>query len=187
MNGSGKSPIANKREARGRIIAYLERNRGKRQYRHAPSAGWATGKVMRPLSKKFGPGANALRSHWSQIVGEKWTKLSVPTSVRGSKSGTVLHITAKGPAANLIIADSAQIIQKVNMFLGAGTISKIKVKQGQIRARFTPSTRQMPKNNVQKAPDNDEEYGLEQALDKLGSRIKIRAAPASPQKNNAVK
>jgi hypothetical protein len=166
------------REQRGKIIAFLEKNRGKAQYRPTPSAGLAINRVLRPLSKKFGPGAGALKSHWPQIVGEKWAKLSVPTAIRGSKDGKTLLITAQGPAATLIQANSGQLLDKINNFLGDGAISKLRVQQGSI-SMFKPVTDfatepAQSENHVQSTLDQDGDDDLQKALKKLGRKISDR-------------
>ncbi len=174
MKDLRKSQTDLSREAKGNIIAFLERNRGNRQYRHAPSAGWSTNKIMRPLSKKFGPGKNALQNHWPQIIGEKWAALSKPISVRGGKDGKTLLIEAKGPAAALIQANAGQLIAKVNQFLGPNAIAKIKVKQGRIAP--SPTTKKQEQRPADKqvcsSLEMSTEIRLEQALNKLGRKIR---------------
>ena len=174
MKDQGKSQTDISREAKGNIIAYLERNRGNRQYRHAPSAGWSTNKIMRPLSKKFGPGANALQNQWPNIVGEKWASLSRPVSMRGNKGDKTLLIEAKGPAAALLQANAGQLIDKINQFLGANTVSKLKIKQGRIAApvkKKTPPS-PIPEKQVRSTLEIDTETRIEQALNKLGRKIR---------------
>ncbi len=164
------------RKRRGNSLAYLQKNRGKPQYRHAPSASRATNKVLRPLSRKFGPGVNSLRAHWPEIIGQKWAALSKPTAVRGSIGAKTLQIEAKGPAAAMLQADSNQIRDKVNQFLGADTISKIVVKQGriQINTKKNAETSMDNQHSVSKMVQTDKNETLKSALDRLGQNIKSR-------------
>lgn len=162
------------RADRANVLRYLEHNRGKRQYRHAPSAGWSTGKILKPLTKKFGTGRSDLQAHWSEIVGGKWAALSKPIAIRSSTTGRTLVIEAKGPAAALISANTSQLLAKINQFLGAGAITKINVKQGQIAP--VKKTANRP---VSKAPDklrskleNSVENRLQWALNDLANKIK---------------
>jgi hypothetical protein len=158
------------RVKRGNTLAYLQKHRGKPQYRHAPSASRAANKILRPLSRKFGPGVSSLRSHWAEIVGERWAVLSKPTAVRGTTGAKTLHIEAKGPAAAMLQADSTRILDKVNQFLGAGAIRKIAVKQGRIQVvakKSMRSEKSIPKTLIPKG-----DKSLKASLDKLGQSVK---------------
>ncbi len=162
------------RADRANILRYLEHNRGNRQYRHAPSAGWSTGKILKPLTKKFGSGKSDLQAHWPEIVGDKWAALSAPFAIRGSKTGKTLVIEAKGPAAALISANSTQLLAKINQFLGAGSITKISVKQGRIAApkkKPEPLETKAPQK-LPSALEQSIENRLQQALDNLADKIK---------------
>jgi len=160
------------RAKRGNTLAYLQKHRGKPQYRHAPSASRATNKILRPLSRKFGPGVSSLRNHWAEVIGERWALLSKPTAIRGTTGAKTLHIEAKGPAAAMLQADSARIRDKVNQFLGAGAINKIVVKQGRIKVNTKKpiSTKKPEPKTSTKAGD----HSLQSALDNLGKSIKSR-------------
>lgn len=160
------------RTARGNTLAYLQKYRGKAQYRHAPAAGRAANKILRPLSRKFGPGVSSLRSHWAEVVGERWALLSKPTAVRGTIGAKTLHIEAKGPAAALLQADSTKILAKVNQFLGAGAIEKIMVKQGRIQIKPETTMTTQPSPHMYEKLETDGDDSLHVALDKLGSRLK---------------
>jgi len=169
---TSKSGIS--RANRGKVISYLEKNRGKPQYRPTPSAAMAINRVLRPLSKKFGPGASALTSHWPQIVGTKWAKLSRPLGVRGAKGEKTLVIEAQGPAATLIQANSGQLLGKINQFLGDGAITKIRVQQGKILYNQPTTLQDKAENNVQSTLEEDGDNALQLALNKLGQKISER-------------
>jgi len=172
MNDLRNQDSLKARISRGNTLAYLQKHRGKPQYRHAPSASRATNKVLRPLSRKFGPGVSSLRGHWAEIIGERWAALSKPTAVRGTTGAKILHIEAKGPAAAMLQADSARILNKVNQFLGTGAISKIVIKQGRIQV--TAKKPINPKEPTPKTLEADGNYNLKAALDNLGQSIQSR-------------
>ncbi len=179
MSMQGKSQIKKKplsREQRARILNYLERHRGQQQYRHAPSAAWSTNKILRPLTKKFGPGKSALQSHWPQIIGEKWAQLSRPLSIRTSKEGKTLIIEAKGPASALIQANSGQLLGKINQFMGANAITKIKVVQGRIKMPHTKTEDIKPQqvDQLHSLLEDTTENRLKRALSLLGTKIHNR-------------
>lgn len=164
------------RSQRSSVLSYLERNRGNRQYRHAPSAGWSTNKILRPLSKKFTAGKSELQAHWAEIVGAKWAALSRPIAIRGGKDGKTLHIEAKGPAAALMQANTGQLLGKINQFLGAGTISKLSVKHGSIKtmAAAIPTVKKQPAPQVHSTLETSTKNRLQSALDDLGDTIRRR-------------
>ena len=171
------SKIAAKRANRGKVIAFLEKNRGKPQYRPTPSAGAAVNRVVRPLSKKFGPGVSAIKSHWPQIVGEKWAKLSRPIAIRGNKDGKSLIIEAQGPAATLIQANAGQLRDKINQFLGSGAIAKLKVQQASIQSFDKSAEAKAPIANakeLQSGVESTEDNEIQAALNKLGNKIRAR-------------
>ncbi|NNC38657.1 MAG: DUF721 domain-containing protein [Hyphomonadaceae bacterium] len=171
---SESSKSGTDRVNRGKIISYLEKNRGKPQYRPTPSAAMAVNRVIRPLSKKFGPGASALASHWPQIVGEKWAKLSRPRGVRGAKGEKTLMIEAQGPAATLLQANSKQLLDKINQFLGDGAITKLRIQQGKILNDESTLLQQKAESNVQSPLGDEGENALHTALNKLGQKIAER-------------
>jgi len=55
------------------INQWLEGQRGKPQYRPAPTAGMAVAKVVKPLSKKYKGSSSAamLNKNWPEIVGQR--------------------------------------------------------------------------------------------------------------------
>ncbi|MBL4852758.1 MAG: DUF721 domain-containing protein [Robiginitomaculum sp.] len=176
MNDLRKQDSLKARAARGNVLGYLEKNRGRPQYRPPPSAAKAVNRVLRPLSRKFGPGIGGLRINWPDIIGVRWAALSKPVAMRGSKGAKTLIIEAKGPAAAMIQAQSAQLLDKINQFLGASSVTKIITKQGRIQPSNHPSqapqTSSAPHKDVQETLVTDEENSLQAALDKLGSVVK---------------
>ena len=158
----------------GQALRFLEKHRGKPQYRHAPHIAAKTSKVLRPLARKFGPGIQNIKSQWPHIVGEKWAKLSKPVSLRGPKGDKTLTIIAKGPACALLSADSANILFKLNQFLGEGTISKIRVQHGQI-VSVNPHQKPQPTSTpLQSTLDNSGENTLQAALNRLERKVKLQ-------------
>lgn len=188
MSDQGKSQTYASRQMKGNILTYLERNRGKPQYRHAPSAAVSANKIVRPLAKKFGPGKSALQNHWPQIIGEKWAALSRPVTIRGGREGKTLVIEAKGPAAAMMQANTGQLLGQINQFLGKGTIVKIMVKQGSFKIKpkadtapkpTLPAKRQSPQkqsgaSHMRSALENLPENALQDALNALGDHVHAR-------------
>jgi len=173
---STRKPIS--RENRADIAKYLESQRGRPQAKPVRSAGVAASKVMRPLSKKFGSGASALNEHWSQIVGQRWAKISKPERFTGGRDGRTLIIRAPGAAASLIMASSGPIIDRLNGFLGESSVARIRVVQGQIKTEaYTPpplphrGLTPTEENTLQSGLADMPEDSLKQALKKLGRGV----------------
>lgn len=166
-----------KRETDQAIIDWLETKRGRPQYRPAPSAAMAVGRVMRPLSKNYrgGSSALALGKVWPQIMGPRWSKISSPVRFVGSKDGRVLVISAPGPAAALIMAQSRPIIERLNTHLGEGYVSAIRLVQSQMTQRSSSSPKKglSPRQTqkLQEGLSNIGDNGLKQALEKLGRGV----------------
>jgi len=161
------------------LTDWLEQKRGKPQYRPAPMAGVAVGKVLRPLSKKFGgagASAAALSKHWPEIVGARWAKISQPLKFTNSRDGRTLVITAPGAAATLIMSAGGPIIERLNGYLGDGYVSRIRVIQTKMSASKHTS---MPKRGLspreetqlQEGLSNIDNDGLKKALEKLGRGV----------------
>ncbi len=167
------------REDKQTVNKWLETQRGKPQYRPAPTAGAAVARIMRPFSKKFGGGgasAAALSKNWPQIVGERWAKISTPLKYTGGRDRRTLVITAPGAAAALIMAASGPIIERLNAHLGEGYIARLRVVQTKMTARniaSVPKRGLSPREEVQlqEGLSNLEDGGLKQALEKLGRRV----------------
>ena len=159
-----------------KIARYLETQRGRPQARPPRTAGIAVGKVVRPLAKKFGSGTTDLSRHWPQIVGDRWAKISKPERFTGGREGRTLIISAPGAAASLIMASSGPIIERLNNFLGAGSVARIKVVQRAMKA--SPKTKSAPlpprgltpseAQELQSGLENITHSGLRDALEKLG-------------------
>lgn len=151
------------------LAQFLEQKRGRRAIRPAPRAGGAAGRIMRPLSKKFGPSTAGLSANWPDIVGPRYAKLSRPARMIGGKNGNTLLIIARGPAATLLSANSANILSKVNRFLGAEKVIRLKITQGEL-AMDTAKPKTAPKKIVPKRGlTPSEELSLRKGLETVGN------------------
>ena len=138
------------------------------------------GKVIRPLSKKFGgkagASAAALSKHWPQIVGARWAKISSPVKFTGGKDGRTLVINAPGAAATLIMSASGPIIERLNGHLGEGYVTRLRVIQTKMNASVKTSIAKRglsprEETQLQEGLSNIENDGLRQALEKLGRGV----------------
>ncbi|MEP3654012.1 MAG: DciA family protein [Litorimonas sp.] len=156
---------------------WVETQRGRPQYRAAPSAGLSVSKVMRPLARKHGGGSSAiaLEKIWPEVMGPRWSKISAPVRFLGGRHGRTLIISAPGPAASLILAQSGPIIQRLNAHLGSGHISRIKVVQSRMTkpARTQPSRGLAPRQEMalRDGLSDIKSERLKQALEKMGRQV----------------
>lgn len=126
-----KRPLPNDEEVR----EILSRRRTRPAPRPAPKAGRALQSLIKELDGKFGRGAGALEPRWREIVGDRLARVTRPQKLskgRGNAGG-VLELRVAGPAALLVQHQSAEILQRVNLFLGEGTVEKLRIAQGPVK------------------------------------------------------
>lgn len=167
----------NERHKRQVLGEWVETQRGRPQFRAAPNAGFAVSKIMRPLARKHGGGRSAmsLEKIWPEIMGPKWSKISSPVRFLGGRNGRTLIISAPGPAASLILAQSGPIMDRLNAHLGSGHISRLKV----VQSRMTIPSRTQAKRGLPPRKELELHQGLsdikndklKQALEKMGRQI----------------
>ena len=167
----------------------LSRRRTRPAARPAPPAGRALAPFIRELDEKYGRGAGALEPRWREIVGDQLARVTRPQKLTkgragpdGKGGGGTLELRVAGPAALLVQHQSADILARVNLFLGPGAVEKLRIAQGPVkplpipaaskkgaRRRFEPldaaSEAELAKS-VEAAPD-----GLKSALATLGRAV----------------
>jgi hypothetical protein len=114
--------------------AWADSHRGRPAIAPPPSAGRVASRLIKPMSAKFGPGAGELDSHWPEIVGQALATYSSPVKFQSGAGGLTLVVNARGPAASLIEAQSAQILERVERFCGKSP-KKLKLTQGTLKSR----------------------------------------------------
>ena len=130
----------------------LSRKRTRPAPRPAPPAGRALTKFVRELDEKFGRGAGALEPRWREIVGDQLARVTRPQKLSKGRGGTggVLELRVAGPAALLVQHQSAEILSRVNLFLGAGSVDKLRIAQGPIKP--LPVTAPAPGSRASRRP-----------------------------------
>jgi hypothetical protein len=116
----------------------LKRRRTRPVRRPPPAAGRAVARLMRSLDTSFGPSIGPLQSRWQEIVGPTLWRVSEPVKLvkpRGAKAheGATLELRVDGPAAAIVQHQAEDIIARVNLALGSGAVSRLRVVQGLIR------------------------------------------------------
>lgn len=171
-------PLPSEAEAR----AILAQRRTRPAPRPAPKAGKALTGLVKDLDGRFGKGVGALQPQWREIVGERLAKVTLPLKLSRPRAGggATLELRVPGPAALLIQHQSADILSRVNLFLGPGSVERLRIAQGPLprvaevaTPRATRSAAPLPAAqearltaSLSGAPD-----GLRQALARLGREV----------------
>jgi hypothetical protein len=118
----------------------------------ARAAGELIGDVGALAFRRFGFIQSSVVSRWSEIVGERYAKVSSPESIRfpaGKKSSGVLNIVVQGAHAPLMQHLAPVIVERVNRFFGYHAVAKLSFRLGAPLARREqvkrPQTRPVPK------------------------------------------
>lgn len=136
----------------------LATKRTRPQRRPPPPAGRGLSKLIRELDDKYGQGPAALQARWKEIVGEKIAQRTEPVKLVKGRNGapSSLEIRVAGPAAALIQHQAPEILSRVNLFLGADAVGKLRIVQGPLRpvaanAAKAPRRRPAPLDAAQEA------------------------------------
>lgn len=165
----------------------LARRRTRPAPRPAPRAIKSLTPVIRDLDARFGKGVSTLEGVWLEVVGQRVAAVSRPQALKGAKKGkgATLELRVTGAGALIVQHEAASIIQKVNLYLGAGAVDRLTFAQGPIR----PLKRGVPfrarpaiplpaaqeaalETAVEAAPDD-----LKAALKKLGRAVLTQPDP----------
>ena len=173
-----RRPLPTLEEAR----AILAAKRTRPQHRPPPPAGRGLRQFVKELDAKYGQGANGLAARWREVVGEDIAKRTEPVKlVKGRNGGpSSLEIRVAGPSAALIQHQAHEILARVNLFLGADAVQKLRIVQGPLRvqaeAPAPPRRRAAPLDAAQEATlaaalAETPEGPLKQALTRLGRGV----------------
>jgi hypothetical protein len=116
-------------------IRILARRRTRPPPPPPPAAGRALTKAIKPLRTRFGHGAEGLKARWRDIVGPDLARRAEPNRLvkpRGG-GGASLELRVEGPSAAIIQHQAPDILARVNLFLGAGTVERLRIVQGPLR------------------------------------------------------
>ena len=118
----------------------------------ARAAGELMGDAGAVAFRRFGFIQASVVSRWSEIVGERYSKVSSPESIRfpaGKRYGGVLSIVVQGAHAPLMQHLAPVIVERVNRFFGYSAVAKLSFRQGSPMKRDEapkrPQLRAVPK------------------------------------------
>jgi hypothetical protein len=100
-----------------------------------PAAGRALTPTIKALEARFGQGAEGLKARWRDIVGAELARRTEPTRLITPRAGggASLELRVEGPCAAIIQHQAPDILARVNLFLGAGAIARLRIIQGPLR------------------------------------------------------
>ena len=153
--------------------------------------GGLVGNVGGPAFRRFGFIQSSIVSRWAEIVGERYSKVSAPESIRfpaGKKSSGVLTLVVQGAHAPLMQHLSPLIIERVNRFFGYAAVAKVAFRQGAMpsepKPAKRPDLRPVPKElgeGLREIADPE----LRACLESLAARIAATNGPAEIGPNEA--
>lgn len=149
------------------------------------STGELVGAIGDPSFRRFGFVQGSIVSRWTEIVGDRYARVSSPESIRfptGRKAGGVLTLLVDGAHAPLIQHLTPMIVERVNRFFGHAAINRIVFKQGKLPpppARpERPQLRPVPKElgeGLREIADPE----LRACLESLAAQIAASSGPPS--------
>lgn len=111
------------------------------------SAGELIGAASGPAFKRFGFVQGAVVSRWSEIVGERYAKVSSPESIRfsgGSRKNGTLTLLVEGAHAPLMQHLGPMVIERVNRFFGYEAVARLVFRQGRLPQKPQSPARPIP-------------------------------------------
>ncbi len=93
--------------------------------------------VGRVAFRRFGFIQSSVVSRWDEIVGERYSTVSAPESIRfphGERARGVLTIVAVGAHATMIQHVAPTLIERVNRFFGYAAVERVVIRQGSLPA-----------------------------------------------------
>lgn len=132
-------------------LEILKSKRTRPAHRPPPPAGKALTGFVRELDARFGQGAGALTARWREVVGPDIARRTEPVKLVKGRGGapSSLEIRVAGPSAAIVQHQAHEILARVNLFLGADAVQKLRIVQGPLRRTEaapapTPSRRRAP-------------------------------------------
>jgi hypothetical protein len=156
-----------------------------------PSAGRALRATLRGLDTRFGKGMDGLKARWREIVGPELSRRTEPSKLVRNRAGgpAALELRVEGPSAAIIQHRVGDIVDRVNLFLGSGSVDRLRIVQGPLRGAAKQAAAVMaPRRRLAAPMDAAAEQALAEslarfpegplkaALTRLGREV-LRAAP----------
>jgi hypothetical protein len=148
----------------------LARRRTRPARRAMPAAGKSLNATLKALEARFGQGPDVLRSRWREIAGETLAARTEPVKlVKNRTGGATLELKVDGPAAALIQHQAPEIMARVNLYLGEGSVARLRIVQGRVKpppASVQTAKAAQARRRKAQPLDAAEEAALEKSLAK---------------------
>ena len=129
--------------------------------RPAPPAGKALAPLIKQLDAKFGQGPGLLQARWREIVGDQLARHTEPVKlIKARTGGSTLELKVAGPAAALIQHQAPEIMARVNMLLGSGEVTRLRIVQGVLKKADPAPPRRRSKAPLDAAAEQQLAEGL---------------------------
>ncbi|HVJ02191.1 MAG TPA: DciA family protein [Sphingomonas sp.] len=92
--------------------------------------------VGRAAFRKFGFVQHSVVSRWSEIVGERYARVSIPESIRfpqGKRAEGVLSLVVSGAHAPMMQHIAPEIVERVNRFFGYPAVARLAIRHGEVK------------------------------------------------------
>lgn len=145
----------------------LSRRRTRPAHRAAPPVGKALTPLIKQLDAQFGQGPALLHARWREIVGEALARHTEPVKlIKARTGGGTLELKVAGPAAAIVQHQAHDIMARLNLILGSGAVTKLRIVQGVLSKRETPiQARRRKKAPLDAAAEAELARGLADAED----------------------
>jgi hypothetical protein len=103
--------------------------------------------IGRAAFRRFGFVQSSVVTRWPEIVGERHAQVCMPESIRfppGEKSDGILQLVVRPAHAPLIQHVIPEIIERVNRFFGYKAVSRVKLRQGEVKPPHGDGVRTAP-------------------------------------------
>ncbi|HZZ90145.1 MAG TPA: DciA family protein [Caulobacteraceae bacterium] len=121
--------------------------------------------ALRPLEEKFGRGSDDLKTRWKEIVGEALAGRSEPMKLVKSRSGgATLELKVAGPVAALIQHQAPLILDRLNLYLGPGSVARLRIVQGPLSKPLSPAMKVAARRRAKGPLDSAAERALADGL-----------------------
>jgi len=126
-----RRPLPTSEEA----VRILREKRTRPQSRPPPPLGRSLARPLREFDARFGQGPGALMARWREVVGAEIAKRTEPVKLTKGRNGgpSSLEIRVAGPSAAIIQHQAHEILARVNLYLGADAVQKLRIVQGPLR------------------------------------------------------
>jgi len=144
-------------------------------------------KTLNERFEAYDTGAGRLKNRWPEIVGDTVARVTEPVKLirarAGAKSGGTLDLRVEGSFASVIQHQNRVIIDRVNLFLGAGTVDRLRLIQAPVQKIARPVAPPAPRPlnaaeelSLQVSINGVADEKLKRELLRLGRAVLLREA-----------